>query len=111
MAKAKRVFEVAKELGVASKAIVEKCQAEDVPGITNHMSTVKVGLIQTINEWFSASEADRGTAIETAAPVDLEKARKARRKRQSNRALPGNPVERGRVRQLLLAQPAHELSA
>ena len=82
MAKAKRVFEVAKELGVASKAIVSKCQAEGVPGITNHMSTVKIGLEQTIREWFSEEEhPEAATAIETAEPVDLTKARKARRRR------------------------------
>ncbi|MCC7406985.1 MAG: translation initiation factor IF-2 [Phycisphaeraceae bacterium] len=77
MAKAKRIFEVAKELGVSSKAIVEKCQAEGVPGIQNHMSTVKLGLIQTIMEWFS-QESDAHTAIETAEKVDLTKVRKAR---------------------------------
>ncbi len=79
MAKAKRVFEVAKELGVDSKAIVEKCQAEGVPDIKNHMSTVKVGLYQTIKEWFSAAESS--TAIEQAQKVDIEKVRRpARRK-------------------------------
>ena len=86
MAKAKRVFEVAKELGVASKAIVAKCQAEGVPGITNHMSTVKIGLEQTIRQWFSESadtEQAAATAVETAEPVDLTKARKARKRRAS----------------------------
>ena len=53
----KRVFELAKELGVKSKAIVEKCQDEGVPGITNHMSTVKTGLEMTIREWFGEPEA------------------------------------------------------
>ncbi|MCC7203761.1 MAG: translation initiation factor IF-2 [Phycisphaeraceae bacterium] len=77
MAKAKRIFEVAKELGVSSKAIVDKCQAEGVPGIQNHMSTVKLGLIQTIKEWFS-QESEAHTAIETAEKVDLTKVRKAR---------------------------------
>ncbi|MCC7144931.1 MAG: translation initiation factor IF-2 [Phycisphaeraceae bacterium] len=78
MAKAKRVFEVAKELGVSSKAIVDKCQAEGVPGITNHMSTVKIGLVQTIHEWFSAAQTH--TAIESADKVDLDKVRKRRRR-------------------------------
>lgn len=88
MAKAKRVFELAKELGVASKAIVEKCQAEGVPGITNHMSTVKLGLAETIRQWFG--EAEAATAIETAEKVDLKKARKpARRKAVSSDAEQG----------------------
>ena len=55
MAKVRRVFEIAKELSVASKAIVEKCKAEEVPGITNHMSTVKMGLEATIKQWFGSA--------------------------------------------------------
>ncbi len=82
MAKTIRVFELAKELGVASKAVVEKCQAEGVPGITNHMSTVKLGLAETIRQWFSEQQQqERATAIETAEKVDLKRARKARRRR------------------------------
>jgi translation initiation factor IF-2 len=79
LAKAKRVFEVAKELGVTSKAIVEKCKAEGVPDITNHMSVVKIGLVMTIQEWFSVGQASvdtSHTAIETAEKVDLKKARR-----------------------------------
>ena len=53
VAKTKRVHNIAKELGVDSKSIVAKCAAEGVPSITNHMSVVKVGLEQTIHEWFS----------------------------------------------------------
>lgn len=84
MAKVRRVFEISKELGVTSKAIVEKCQAEGVPGITNHMSTVKLGLEATIRVWFSDA-ADAGaaadTVVETAEKVDMAKvARRSRRK-------------------------------
>lgn len=85
MAKVRRVFEIAKELGVASKAIVAKCTAEGVPGISNHMSTVKVGLEATIKEWFNeaaSKEVVASTAVETADKVDLTKARKARRRRK-----------------------------
>ena len=80
MAKTQRVFQIAKELGVASKAVVEKCQAEGVPGIENHMSTVKVGLAQTIREWFSEDHQVQ-TAVESTDQVDLGKAKKARRRR------------------------------
>ena len=79
MAKAKRVFEVAKELGVTSKAIVAKCKAEGVPDVTNHMSVVKIGLVMTIQEWFSVGDtvADAAhTAVETAERVDLKKVRR-----------------------------------
>ena len=89
MAKAKRVFEVAKELGVASKAIVEKCQAEEVPGITNHMSTVKLGLVETIKEWFSETEVE-SHAVEKAEKVDLTKARKAVRRKAAKKKKVGD---------------------
>jgi translation initiation factor IF-2 len=95
LAKKKRVFELAKELGVKSKAIVEKCQAEGVPDVTNHMSTVKTGLEMTIREWFGQAEgetpaeaeaesesqqAQGQTAVETAERVDMTKAKAQKRK-------------------------------
>jgi len=77
LAKALRVFEIAKELGVNSKAIVGKCQAEGVPDITNHMSTVKLGLAATIREWFGdGGDGGAVTAVETSEKIDLEKVRK-----------------------------------
>jgi translation initiation factor IF-2 len=69
---------LAKELGVNSKAIIDKCQAEGLD-IKNHMSTISAGLAATIREWFS--EGAHSTTIETAAPVDLEKVRVKRRKK------------------------------
>lgn len=71
-----RVFEIAKQLGVKSKAVVEKCHAEGIPAdvIKNHMSTVSLGLEQTIREWF-ANEEGAHTAVEQADKVDLEKVR------------------------------------
>ncbi len=86
MAKAKRIFELAKELGVPSKEIVAKCKAEDVPGITNHMSTVKLGLIQTINEWFSANanNAPKANADQPIA-VDAETLHKPAKRRKAKR--------------------------
>ena len=79
---AKRVFEIAKELKVASKAVVAKCRAEGIPEslIKNHMSTVSVGLEATIREWFSEDESHH-TAIETTEKVDLEKVRVAPKRR------------------------------
>ena len=79
MAKAKRVFQLAKELGVESKAVLEKCQAEGLE-LNNHMSTVSVGLEMTIREWFSDEHAG-GTAVETAQKVDLQTVRKATRRK------------------------------
>ncbi|MEM1109651.1 MAG: translation initiation factor IF-2 N-terminal domain-containing protein, partial [Planctomycetota bacterium] len=76
-----RVHQLAKELGVNSKVIVAKCEAEGVPGITNHMSVVKLGLAATVREWFSEEAGADHNAVETAEKVDLEKVRKpAKRK-------------------------------
>ncbi|MCB9843746.1 MAG: translation initiation factor IF-2 [Phycisphaeraceae bacterium] len=76
---AKRVFELAKELSVKSKAIVDKCQAEGIPNISNHMSSVSAGLEATIVDWFSADNSGGGTAVETAEKVDLDRVRVKRR--------------------------------
>jgi len=83
LAKTKRVHQIAKELGVPSKAVVEKCQAEGVPGITNHMSTVKIGLAQTITEWFS-EEHQTETAVESAGQVDVDQARETAKRRSAS---------------------------
>ncbi len=81
MAKAKRVFQIAKDLGVDSKAILAKCQAEGVD-MKNHMSTVSIGLEMTIRDWFSDThEQGGGTAVETSQQVDLTKVRKAARRK------------------------------
>jgi translation initiation factor IF-2 len=80
---AKRVFEIAKELGVKSKAVVEKCHHEGIPEtlIKNHMSTVSAGLEATIREWFSADAGEGGTAtaVETTEKVDLEEVKAPKR--------------------------------
>ncbi|MGI9012916.1 MAG: translation initiation factor IF-2 N-terminal domain-containing protein, partial [Phycisphaerales bacterium] len=75
MAKQKnpRVFELAKELGVTAKDILEKCKAEDID-VKGHMSSVTLGLATTIREWFS--DGGVATAVETAAPVDVARVRK-----------------------------------
>ena len=85
MAKAKRVFNIAKELGISSKAIVAKCHAEGIPQdvIKNHMSTVSVGLEATVREWFCAGSEH--TAVETAEKVDLEKVRTKPRKSRAKK--------------------------
>ncbi|MEM8782661.1 MAG: translation initiation factor IF-2 N-terminal domain-containing protein, partial [Planctomycetota bacterium] len=71
-----RVHQLAKELGVPSKAIVEKCKAEGVPGIVAHQSTVKLGLAETIRQWFADGAAEDHAAVETAEKVDVTKVKK-----------------------------------
>ncbi|GAB4544958.1 MAG: translation initiation factor IF-2 [Phycisphaerales bacterium] len=80
---AKRVFEIAKELDVASKAIVEKCKAEGIPNIKNHMSSVSIGLEATVKEWFSGGgDGGTATAVEETEKVDLEKVKAKPRPRR-----------------------------
>ncbi len=75
-----RVFQLARELGVTSKDVVAKCKSEQIPGITNHMSAVSLGLEATIREWFHEG-GSVATAVEIAPPVDVQKAReKVKRK-------------------------------
>lgn len=76
VSKTLRVHNLAKDLGIDSKEIVAKCQAEGIDDIKTHMSVVKLGLAESIREWFSAS-ADI-TSVEAAAPVDLGKVKKRR---------------------------------
>ena len=85
-----RVHKLAKELGISSRDVIAKCEAEAIPGIENHLSPISVGLAATIREWFSkVPEAqDSTTAVETAEKVDLEEARKnaeAEKKRRGTR--------------------------
>ncbi|QDU71221.1 translation initiation factor IF-2 [Mucisphaera calidilacus] len=98
MAKALRVFELAKELGVKSKVIVERCTEEGVPNITNHMSTVKVGLAVTIREWFAnadsgeeeaaQSDSEGGVATATQTVAKPARAKAVKRKATARKAKP-----------------------
>ena len=77
MATTLRVHTLAKELGVPSKLIIEKCHAEGIE-LKNHMAAISLGLAESIREWFSSGEDV--TTVEVAAPVDVVQARRARRK-------------------------------
>ena len=73
MAEKMRVHILAKELNVPSKSIIEKCKAEGIDSVKNHMSTLSAGLHATVREWFS--EDQQSTALETAQKIDLKKVR------------------------------------
>ncbi|MHC4306235.1 MAG: translation initiation factor IF-2 [Planctomycetota bacterium] len=76
-----RVFELARELGVTSKDLIAKCEAEGIPKITNHMSTMSLGLAATVREWFGEGQSTVSTAVELAPKVDVVRARaKAKKK-------------------------------
>jgi translation initiation factor IF-2 len=73
LAEKMRVHILAKELNVSSKAIIDKCKAEGIDSVKNHMSTLSAGLHATIREWFS--EGQHSTTLETSEPIDLTKVR------------------------------------
>ena len=81
-----RVFQMAKDLGVTSKDIIAKCQAERIENITNHMSAVSRGLAATVREWFGEGQSTTTTAIETAARVDVAKARAKVKKKATKKS-------------------------
>ncbi|MCC5830054.1 MAG: translation initiation factor IF-2 [Phycisphaeraceae bacterium] len=81
MAKSLKVSDVAKELGVESKAIIEKCKAEGIANITRHSSTVKMGLYLSIKEWFAHVPDEAATSIESATDVEIKKPRATSRRR------------------------------
>jgi len=75
LAKQKKIFELAKELGVDSKTIIEKCHAEGVSKdlVKTHMSPIGPGLEASVRDWFTLAAPEAAhTAIETASKVDLE---------------------------------------
>ncbi len=105
---AKRVFEIAKKIGIKSKAIVEKCHAEGISAdvVKNHMSTVSAGLEATILDWFG-TDVGGGTAVETAAKVDLTrvKAQPVRKKAKAAKADDAETSDEGGV-QVSVLEPA-----
>ena len=116
---AKRVHQLAKELGVKSTAIVAKCQDEGLD-VKNHMSTLSAGLAATIVEWFSAGE--HATTVEKTARVDLEKVR-VRKPRKRAAATPrehdetaeaaagAGPIEPGDTTVAVVTAPEAEVEA
>src|SRR6185503_18320124 len=69
-----RINALAKELGVESKAILHKLKEEGLGDVApNHMSVIKTGLAESVREWFA--HAGGGTAVETAAPVEVATAK------------------------------------
>jgi translation initiation factor IF-2 len=100
---ATRIFELARDLGVTSKMVLTKCRAEGLE-VKNHMSTVSAGLEATVREWFTEESRSPHTAVETAAHVDLDRARaqarKSRRKKPRAEKAEEAPVEEAPAEEL-----------
>jgi translation initiation factor IF-2 len=86
LAKGIRVNQLAKDLGVESKDILAKLREEGLGDkAPNHMSTLPLGLAESVKEWFASGslggQGGGGTAVETAAPVETKKKAKPRAKK------------------------------
>ncbi len=82
MSKGIRVNQLAKELGVESKLILNKCREEGLgEKVPNHMSVLSIGLAETVREWMRELSAGGGggTAVETAPPKTATKPKTARK--------------------------------
>ena len=87
-----RVNQLAKELGVESKSILNKCREEGLgEKVPNHMSVLSLGLTETVREWFSNGGGGVSTAVEIAPPVETTKSKTARKAKRGEVSVP--PVE------------------
>jgi translation initiation factor IF-2 len=94
LAKGIRVNLLAKELGVESKAILQKLKEEGLSDVApNHMSTLSLGLAESVREWFSNAQTGGGTAVETAPHVEVAtKAKTSRSKKKTEVAVEEPPA-------------------
>src|SRR5438128_8845677 len=77
LAKAKgiRVNQLAKELGIPSKLILDRCKAEGLgEQAPNHMSLISLGLAATVREWFAGGGGGVATAVEMATEAEAAEA-------------------------------------
>ncbi len=108
---AKRIYTLAKELGVDSKTIVAKCQAEGLADtVKNHMSTLSAGLEATIQEWFSEVEV-APTAVERADKVDVAAAKRKASKKRKKRKLKAKKTEEEAAPAVAVAEAPEALPA
>jgi len=102
----KRISQIAKELGIESKAIITKCRDEGISEtiVKGHMSTVSIGLEMSIKEWFSNAASAGGTAVEQTAHVDLEKVKTKKPATKKKKA--GEDAEAPAVAEPVIETPA-----
>jgi len=62
-----KVHQLAKELGITSKDIIARCQSEEIPDISTHLSPVSAGLAATIRDWFAGGG---GVAVAVEPPAE-----------------------------------------
>ncbi len=106
-----KVFQLAKKLGIDSKAIVKKCLDEGIPPPDKdkpwtHMSPISAGLAATIEEWFSSGVLK--TAVESTEHVEAKKIQKAPRKGRSKKATAASGADDSGDTATAVAEPPEE---
>src|SRR3954466_2690723 len=70
-----RVNQLAKELGIPSKSILERIKAEGLgEQAPNHMSLISLGLAASVREWCANGAGGVATAVEMATEEAVEEA-------------------------------------
>lgn len=94
----KKLHQLASELGLDSKVIMQKCIAEGLEAAVakKHLSPISAGLEATIREWFS-DHSGSSTAIETGEKVDIEKVKKKPAAKKATKKVDGTDDEGGGV--------------
>jgi translation initiation factor IF-2 len=107
LAKGIRVNLLAKELGVESKSILQKLKDEGLGDqAQNHMSTLSLGLAESVREWFSTGQlSSGGTAVETAAQVEVAKPKTARARKKKDGSAVEAPADETPVAEAAPAAP------
>jgi translation initiation factor IF-2 len=97
---------LAKELGVESKDILQKLKEEGLSeSAPNHMSTLSVGLAESVREWFSSAAGSGGTAVETAPHVEVAAKAKTARSRKKKESTPEAPAAEAPPVDITLPEP------
>ena len=84
-----RITQVAKDLGIPTKDIIEKCISEGIEGVSSPQASIPLGLAETIKEWFGGST----TRTETPALADITEIRDGVQMAGSKRKQPLNSPE------------------
>ncbi len=82
-----RITQVAKDLGVTTKDIIEKCISEGIEDVTTPQASIPLGLAETIKEWFGGGGST--TATETSQAVNVAEAKKRAEKAAPKRKSKG----------------------
>jgi len=109
-----KVHQLAKELGVTSKDIIAKCQSEEIPDISTHLSPVSAGLAATIRDWFVgggsavavATGSETGTSEEAVESAPKSPAAKPAAPKAEGRATARKVVKKAEPADAAPAKPA-----